>query len=434
MLYSKSSLERFMRIFEGKTVYTVSEVNSITRDSLEKLSFWVEGEISSFKGSNPHYRYLYFDLKDPKSGFKLPCILEPDTHEHLDFDLVDGQKILALGNLTLWEKEARLQMYVLKIEEFGEGILLAQLEKLKQNLEKKGYFDKEKKKDLPAFPANIAVISSEVSDAWHDFKKHSVDNFPVIKIALFDVKVQGAVSTRQIISALKLADKRKYDLIVIVRGGGSLEDLQSFNDEHLAEAIFMAKTPIVVGVGHEKDITIASLVADVNASTPTDAAKIVTADFVSFEEKLDVLIQRVQKSFLVNLSAISQLIDLIYHKLITTKERYQSMPRHLNFLRQSLKNSEITLIDNNNSVLLLFYSKLKSHWQFIKEENRRSVQDLLVKLNLLSPSNTLKRGYSISYSQDSQVMRDVGSIDVGSKVRVQLWQGSFQSKVVKKQP
>lgn len=423
-----------MRVFEGKTVYTVSEVNSITRDSLEKLSFWVEGEISSFKGSNPHYRYLYFDLKDPNSGFKIPCILEPDTHEHLDFDLVDGQKVLALGNLTLWEKEARLQMYIFKLEEFGEGILLAQLEKLKQNLEKKGYFDKEKKKVLPAFPTNIAVISSEVSDAWHDFKKHSVDNFPILKITLFDVKVQGAVSSKQIINALTLADKKKYDLIVIVRGGGSLEDLQSFNDESLAKAIFTAKTPIIVGVGHEKDITIASLVADVSASTPTDAAKIVTADFVTFEDKLDALVQKAKKSFFVNLSATSQLTDLIYHKLITARERYQSIPRHLIFLRQSLKNSEITLIDNNNSVLLLLYSKLKSHWQFIKEENRRSVQDLLVKLNILSSSNTLKRGYSISFNQDGQVIRDVESIDLGSKVRVQLWRGSFQSEVVKKQP
>ena len=111
-----------MRIFEGKTVYTVTEINSYTRSELEKLSFWVEGETASFKGLNSSYRYLYFDLKDTQTEYKLPCILEPDIYRNLDFKIENGQKILALGNLTLWEKEARLQMYVLKIEEFGEGV------------------------------------------------------------------------------------------------------------------------------------------------------------------------------------------------------------------------------------------------------------------------------------------------------------------------
>lgn len=422
-----------MRIVEGKTVYSVSEVNSITRNSLEKLSFWVEGEVSSYKGQNPHYRYMYFDLKDPNSTYKLPCILEPDSHKLLDFELTNGQKVLALGNLTLWEKEARLQMYILKIEEFGQGVLLAQLEKLKQKLEKKGYFDQQRKKPIPSFPTKIGVISSQISDAWQDFKRHSVDNFPILKIALFDVKVQGAASADQIINALKMADKKKYDVIAIVRGGGSFEDLQAFNDELLASEIYKTKTPIVVGVGHEKDVTIASLVADVTASTPTDAAKIITADFESFEEKMDMLAKRAQKNFISNFFTISQLTDLMFHRLTTVKERYQSIPRDLDLLRQSLKNFEITLIGSNKNLLLVYSSKLKNQWQFISDQNQMTVQNLSTKLNLLSPQNILKRGYSITHDETDKVVLDIKSIDVGSKVRVQLWRGSFRSKVLKKE-
>ena len=400
-----------MRIFEGKTVYTVTEINSYTRSELEKLSFWVEGETASFKGLNSSYRYLYFDLKDTQTEYKLPCILEPDIYRNLDFKIENGQKILALGNLTLWEKEARLQMYVLKIEEFGEGVLLAQMEKLKEKLEKKGYFEQKNKKELPSFPTNIAVITSDISDAWHDFKRHSTDSFPIIKIKLYNVVVQGTRAVAQISKALKLADKKNFDAVILIRGGGSQEDLQAYNDEGLAGVIYNAKTPIIVGVGHEKDITIASLVADIQASTPTDAAKIITRDFINLEERLGDLVARAQKNFIVSLSSHSQFCDLTYHKLITHKDRYQQMPKHLDFLYQALKNCQKSLLLENKQQLTLLY------W----------------KLNLLSPKNTLKRGYSIAYDENGKIVQSIQSIEVGANVKVQLFKGSFLSKVLEKE-
>ena len=184
-----------MKIIKGKSVYSVSEVNTLARQALENMSFWVEGEVSSFKGANEHYRYLYFDLKDTETLYKLPCILEPEIFVNLAFDLEDGKKIIALGNLTLWEKDGRYQMYVHRIEEFGEGILLAQLAQIKRKLERKGYFDSKFKKLLPSYPVNIAVISSWSSDGWQDFKKHSVDKYPIIKVTFFDIMVQGEKST-----------------------------------------------------------------------------------------------------------------------------------------------------------------------------------------------------------------------------------------------
>src|SRR3989338_4785171 len=256
-----------MRQIEGKSVYSVSEVNSLARQTLENMSFWVEGEISSFKGLNSHYRYVYFDLIDPQ------------IYLSTSLDLKDGQKILALGNLTLWEKDGRYQMYLHKIEEFGEGLLLAKLEALKKKLQAQGYFDISRKKSLPSYPTNVAVITSKISDAWQDFKKHSIGRYGNLSVTLFDVPVQGENSAPQIIKALKRADKMNFDVIVLARGGGSLEDLASFNEEKLADAIFAAKTCIIVGVGHEKDVTIAQLVADIAASPPTDVAKIITGGF-----------------------------------------------------------------------------------------------------------------------------------------------------------
>ena len=230
-----------MKTVEGKTVYTVSEVNSIVRQNLETLSFWIEGEISGFKGPNQHYRYLYFDLKDPQTGFKIACIAEPEIYnENFAFD--NGQMVLALGNITLWEKEGRLQLYVLKIQNFGQGYLLAKLEQLKAKLEKKGYFDISRKKKLTPFPTNIAVISSWVSDAWQDFKKHSVDMFPIIKVTFFDVTVQGQNSATKIKKALDKADSMNFDAIALIRGGGSIEDLAAFNNEDLALKIYKCKS------------------------------------------------------------------------------------------------------------------------------------------------------------------------------------------------
>src|SRR3989344_541612 len=179
-----------MKQISGKSVYSVSEVNALARQTLENMSFWVEGEISSFKGLNYHYRYLYFNLKDPNTGYKLHCILEPSTYQSLDFEMEEGIKVLALGNLSLYERDSTFQMYIHKLEQFGEGILAAELEKLKKKLENLGYFDPSRKRPLPNYPTNIAIITSKIADAWYDFKRHSVDRFPIINITFYDVMVQ----------------------------------------------------------------------------------------------------------------------------------------------------------------------------------------------------------------------------------------------------
>jgi len=326
-----------MKVITGRQVYSVAEVNSQARSVLENLSFWVEAEVSSLKGENSHYRYIYFDLKDPQTGYKISCIMEPATYQSLDFDFTEGAKVLALGNLTLWEKDGRYQMYVFKLEAYGEGELALAFEKLKNKLALMGYFEQVTKAEIPKFPTKIAVVTSESSDAWHDFKKHSVDMHAHLRLSVFDVLVQGRSSASQIIAALKKIDAQGFDVVALIRGGGSLEDLASFNDENLASTIHQLKTPIVVGVGHEKDITIASLVADVAASTPTDAAKIITADWHNLDERLTSYARRLNAIYSDYLGRNSQALDTYLHKLTREQEKVVYVPQKLAHLKKELQ-------------------------------------------------------------------------------------------------
>ena len=421
-----------MKNIAGKNVYTVSEVNSLARQTLEGLTFWVEGEISSFRGLNNHYRYLYFDLKDPGTGYKLPCILEPEIFTSLGFQLADGGKILALGNLTLWEKEAKFQMYLFKIEDFGEGYLLAQLEELKRKLESKGYFNLEIKKSLPAYPTNIAVISSKVSDAWQDFKKHTIDKFGVINVTFFDVMVQGQKCVTLLCQAIKKADPLNFDVIVLIRGGGSIEDLAAYNDEQVAETIYRAKTPILVGVGHEKDVTIAQLVADIAASTPTDAAKIISSDFLLLDEKLSSIAQKMALAVTNRLTGSAQQLDLLFQKLSYFVKRHREIPKALVHIRQSLSHLQKALILEKKQKLVVIQSNLKNKWAFTLQQNSNNLNNLRTRLDLLSPQNILKRGYSIAYSPAGKIIKDADLIAIGSKLKVKLARGELSSKVLGK--
>ncbi len=400
-----------MKLIDGKNIYSVKEINSLARQQLEQINIWAEGELSSFKEYEKRYRYVYFDLKDPSAGYKIACIIEPEFILSNTQKFEGGMKVLVHGALTLWEKEGKYQMYFFSMQEFGEGFLLAEFEKLKKKLQQKGYFDPKFKKSLPEYPTNIAVITSQTSDAWHDFQTHSNKKFGAIELTLFDVMVQGDKSASLIVEALKNADKQKFDLIALIRGGGSAEDLASFNDERLATTIFKAKTPIVVGVGHEKDVTIASLVADIAASTPTDAAKIIIQNFTNLEQKLYQLNLRATSIYKNLLSNKFQLLDILYQKLIKSKEKFSTLPSSLNYLKKSL--------------IINFESGMKNYNQ--------QLANLKEKLLLLSPENILNRGFSITMNLKGQIVKDSSLVDVGEKLKVKLARGKLTSKVLVKE-
>lgn len=421
-----------MKILEGKQIYTVSEINSLTRRTLEKMAFWVEGEISSLSISD-RYRYIYLDLKDPDTGYKLPCILEPDIFDSLNLLPENGMKVLVSGNLTLWEKEAKLQLYIHSIEKFGEGKLLAQLEKLKAKLQARGYFDESHKKKLPPYPDSIAVITSKDADAWQDFKTHSIDKFPLINFEFFDVLVQGPDSKEQIVKSIRKADQEHFDAIVIIRGGGSQEDLAAFNDEQVAAAIYAAKTPIVVGVGHEKDITIVQLVADIAASTPTDAAKIISADFANLQNLLSQYLPRLKRAADYFLSGNSQSLDLIFHKLALTIEKFREVASYLQHLKQRLKQAQKVLFNKNSQELAQILTKVENSAQQFFEKNQKDLKTLSEKISILSPKRTLARGYSITKDAKNHIVKNAQTVAVGDEVKVQFAHGRITSKILERE-
>src|SRR3989344_6862442 len=280
-----------------RTVYSVSEINRIARETLEHMSFWIEGEVCNFAYKEGRYRYIYFSLKDTESEYLLPCRAEPDYAHSLDFPFKDGTRVLMYGNLTLYEREGKYQFASNIIELFGESILQKRLEELKKKLQKEGLFSDKHKVPLPEYPIRIGVVTSikGTGAAWFDFKTHSIDKYPFMEIVVHDVFVQGNYAVQDICRALKRLDDMNLDVLVITRGGGSFEDLMAFNSEKVARAIFSCSTPTLSAVGHEKDITISDLVADIRASTPTDAAHKLVVNYPIFFEKVDNLYIKIKR-------------------------------------------------------------------------------------------------------------------------------------------
>ena len=214
-----------MKVINGKKVYSVSEVNYFAKQTLEAMPFWVEGEITSFK-KNPNWSFYYFDLKDEKAI--LPCILDSNLLNNFESGII-GQRVLVYGYLTIYEPTGKYQLRVKTLQTLGEGYFQKLLEELIKKLKTEGLFNPEHKKPIPAYPKRVCIVTSYGSDAWNDFKAHTVDKFPIVELYTADVRVQGPESTSQLLRVLPIVDRDNYDVIVITRGGGSLEDLAAFN-------------------------------------------------------------------------------------------------------------------------------------------------------------------------------------------------------------
>lgn len=416
-----------MRQQNARKIYSVSEVNYFARLALEQMFFWVEGEISSLK-KNPGYNFFYLDLKD--SLAVLPSIIDGNLIAELRNEPL-GQYILAYGQLSLYDPIGKYQFRIHQIEAAGEGLMLKKLQETIIRLKKEGLFDQKFKKEIPSYPKRVCVVTSYGSDAWNDFKKHSQDKFPFIEVHTADVRVQGPKSIPQLLKILPLVDKGGFDVIVVTRGGGSLEDLAAFNDEGVARAIFKMKTPTVVAIGHETNESLAEWVADKRASTPTDAANITVKSYVHFLEKLASLKQQLQLRSHYYFSTNFQRIDHIFYQLQRIKISFKDMPHKLEVLKESLKRhkQQITQVDENlekalrdmaiNSKLLIVSKSQKLEFA------RRT-------LMVLSPKNTLERGYSIVTDNSGDILRSINSIVVGNTVAVKLVDGSFKSSVKSK--
>jgi len=363
---------------DKRQILTVAEVNAQAKEVLEHFQVWVKGEVSEFKRSDA-WVYNYLTLKDESAQIR--GIVSNRVLAAMDFDLQDGQEVVVFGRLSVYERRGDYQIKIEKIEELGKGSLQEQLEKLKAKLQAEGLFAEEIKKPLPAFPEKIGVVSSQDGAAFKDFRKIIKARFPGVQILLKDVLVQGDSSPGQVATAVAELDKNNLvDVIVVTRGGGSLEDLWGFNDESVARAIFAAKTPVVSAIGHEKDVTICDLVADHRSSTPSNAAEEIVPDQEELFRQLDDFASRIKQ----------------------VRERWQDFPQEIDQLLAGIKSG---------------------YRRFVKDR-ALSTELLYRKVLALSPEKVLARGYSV-LSRQGKIVRAADKVKVGDNLKAKLAKGGL---------
>lgn len=387
----------------AQTVYTVSELNSEARALLETRfgRLCLLGEISNLVQAQSGHRY--FSLKDDKTQVR--CALFRDTARNLDVSLKNGQKILAHATVTLYEPRGDFQLKIHHVEAVGDGALQLAFERLKKKLDTEGLFAPEHKKPLPRFPKTIGVITSATGAAIRDILKVLKRRCPSIQIIIYPTLVQGATAAQQIADQINVANQRgECEVLLLSRGGGSLEDLWAFNEEIVARAIFNSKLPVISGIGHEIDVTIADFVADQRAPTPSSAAEQVSPDQQVWKQQLKHAWQRV--------------IWLIGNHL-------QNKQQALKALRQRLRHPQQQLDAFQQRISTLQHRLDFSLQQQLHQKNLQ-LRALIQQLNAVNPLNTLNRGYAVaSYADSDDILTDAGTVDANRMIQVRLARGKL---------
>ena len=390
---------------------SVTELNSYIKNKFEDDEYLnnvlVKGEISNFKH---HYTgHMYFTLKDENSLIK--CIMFKSYTTTLNFIPKDGLKVRILGSVSVFERDGVYQIYVKAMDLAGEGDLHAEFEKLKAKLEKEGLFDKEHKKQIPFMPKSIGVLSASTGAVIRDIINVSTRRNPNVYIKFLPVPVQGQGAAEKIAKAIETMNEQKLaDVIILARGGGSLEDLWPFNEEIVARAIYNSELPIISAVGHETDFTIADFVSDLRAPTPSAAAELAVPNINELEIKLKTYQNRFKNALIKKL----EFMRLRYEKCMT----------------RSVFTNPMQKINENYMLLDKQVKKMENSILLIIKENKTYMVEWITKLDALSPLKTLTRGYAIiSMQDDKKIIKSVKDLKEGDKVSLKLTDGEKQAKI-----
>ena len=439
-------------MFPSVPVLTVSELNRHVRILLEQNMglVGIEGEISNLsKPSSGHY---YFTLKD--AGAQLRCVFFRNYHQRTD--LQNGQHVQVLGTLSLYEARGDYQLIVEQLKEAGQGDLYRQFELLKIKLAALGLFEPTRKKPLPKFPHVIGIITSASAAALQDIITTLARRFPVAHLIIYPSEVQGKTAPQQLINAINRANEdNRCEVLILARGGGSIEDLWAFNDERLAHCICNSKLPIVSGIGHETDFTIADFVADFRAATPTAAAETLTpniADLIAYIQKQQLVLIATMKRYLQHQQfllkhALGKIespkfqINTYWQKLDYIKLQLQQIPRKSIGLKRQRLEILMARLHAKNPCVLVQSARSRLEYlestllQFIQRATHRSQQQfrtLIATLHAVSPLATLDRGYAI-VTHHHKVLFDSKIIQVGDCIEVRLAKGHLISTVTDKE-
>jgi exodeoxyribonuclease VII large subunit len=439
-----------------KRIQTVSELTLSIKGLLESGFAYVTvvGEISNLK--IPYSGHLYFILKDEKAQLK--AVMFKTQHRYLNMSPKDGIEVICRGRISVYEARGEYQLLVDTMDFKGAGLLQIAFEKLKKQLAEEGLFEATRKKPLPLIPEHIALITSPKGAAIFDFLQVVRSRFPGIPIEIFPVRVQGTGAAEDIVTALQLLNKRKKsEVIVLCRGGGSIEDLWPFNEEKVARAIFNSQIPVLTAIGHEIDFTIADFVADVRAPTPTAAGQTVVPDQAALTEKVNNLIHRLAQHIDNKLAITSYRLQFLRQKLA---DPTSSLSRHLLRLDQAMTSllqattnklyrKQLHLKFTRSRLLLQDPINLLTSQQ---QKNNALVQKIIVLtkqklandtmrlrkaislLDAMSPLAVLARGYSITRSHATgKIIHDSNTVAIGETVEILLNKGLIHCKIVSKE-
>lgn len=393
-----------------QNVISVTQLNEYIRsrmDADEMLAgVAVKGEISNYKmyPSGHHY----FTLKD--EGGALKCVMFKGNAMRLRFRPENGMKVIAMGRVTVFPRDGAYQLYCTAMAMDGIGDLYAAFEQMKAKLAAQGLFDPAHKKPIPKYPGTIGIVTSSAGAAVHDMLRILRKRYPLSKVLLLPVRVQGAEAPPEIAAAIQYANHfRLADLLIVGRGGGSIEDLWAFNDERVAYAIYESKIPVISAVGHEPDVTISDFVADLRAATPSNAAELAVPDQDALRQQLD--------------SLSGSMISLLTRQTRAARQ-------HLNVLSSSpALVSPIGYLEQKRQKLELLLNRLTSGQIQALECRKRHFVELTAKLDAMSPLKVLTRGYAMAQDEEGQVIRSVTQVSAGDRIIVRLSDGSVDATV-----
>lgn len=399
----------------SKPIYTVTQVNTYIKSILDgdrNLSgVYIRGELSNYKKYPSGHHY--FTLKD--TGSALRCVLFRSSATRLRFQPESGMKVIAYGRITAFPRDGQYQLYVDALTPDGVGELYVAFEQLKNKLYQEGFFAAEHKKPIPRYPESIALITSQAGAAVHDMTRILNARWPMATVKLLPVRVQGAGAAAELTGALRYANRKQVaDLIIIGRGGGSMEDLWAFNDENLARAVYESDIPVISAVGHEPDVTIIDYVADLRAATPSNGAELAVPDQLELKQYVDQLGQRCRQAMLGQLQRSSQKLERL---------------RTANVLTDPM-----VPVQNGRMRLDTAQQKLTESLRRRQHLERTRLVGLTSTLDALSPLKVLGRGYAMAQDEEGQIITSVHSVELGERITLRVSDGQLGCTVMKQFP
>mgnify|MGYP001424476813 CR=1 FL=1 len=393
-----------------RNVYTVKQVNLYIKNMFTQdfmlNRIYVKGEVSNCKYHASGH--IYFSLKD-ESG-TIACIMFASARSGLSFRMREGQKVVVLGSVNVYERDGKYQLYANEIILEGAGLLYEKFEALKQELEEMGMFAEEYKQPIPKFAKTVGIVTAPTGAAVRDIIQIASRRNPYVQLILYPALVQGEGAADSIVRGIRMLEKQNVDVMIVGRGGGSIEDLWAFNEEKVARAIFECRVPVISAVGHETDTLISDYVADLRAPTPSAAAELAVYDHRQVSEQMEAFLSRMRRQM----------------RLKTMLER-----RRLEQLELRLKHTHPQQkLNENRQILQELENRLRDRMQMILEENKHRLAIYTEQIDGLSPLKKLSQGYSYTELADGENVRSVQQVKDGQEISVYVTDGKIKARIV----